>query len=49
MLSGIVILHVVLIPLVFYLGRMSNRIAMVRVSGRDQRKTTVSEFLRNRD
>jgi hypothetical protein len=47
MLSGILLLHIVVIPLVFMLGRMSNRIAMVRVSSKD--RTTVRDFMRNRD
>ncbi|MGZ4032077.1 MAG: hypothetical protein ACXVC1_08720 [Tumebacillaceae bacterium] len=47
MLSGIVLLHIVVIPLVFMLGRLSNRVAMVRVSARD--RSSVPEFLRKRD
>jgi hypothetical protein len=47
MLSGILLLHVVAIPLVFMLGRMSNRIAFVRV--KTQKPTTVPDFLRGRE
>lgn len=47
MISGILLFHLVAIPLVFMLGRMSNKIAFVRV--KTQNRSTVSEFLRGRD
>ncbi|MCX7569313.1 hypothetical protein OS242_05010 [Tumebacillus sp. DT12] len=47
MISGILLFHLVAIPLVFMLGRMSNKIAFVRVKAQD--RSTVSEFLRGRD
>jgi len=47
MLSGILLLHVVAIPLVFMLGRMSNRIAFVRVKA--ENRSTVPDFLRSKE
>ncbi|HEU4964268.1 MAG TPA: hypothetical protein VFV52_10510 [Bacilli bacterium] len=46
MISGLLLFHVVAIPLVFLLGRMSTRVAFLRV--RAEKPTKVSEFLNGR-
>jgi hypothetical protein len=47
MISGLLLFHIVAIPLVFYIGRLSNRVAFVRVKA--ENRSSVSEFLRGRD
>jgi hypothetical protein len=44
-MSGIILFHVIAIPLVFMLGRLSNKIAFLRVKA--QRGSTVTEFMRH--
>ncbi|WP_161780751.1 hypothetical protein [Tumebacillus flagellatus] len=46
-MSTLVLIHIVAIPLVFMLGRMSNKVAFLRVKA--QRGASVQEFLRTRD
>ncbi|MGB8953998.1 MAG: hypothetical protein WCC10_01370 [Tumebacillaceae bacterium] len=47
MSSGNLLLYLVTIPLVFMLGRMSTRIAVLKVKA--QKPESVSTFLRNRN
>jgi hypothetical protein len=47
MISGILLFHLVAIPVVFLLGRLSNKIAYVRVKAQDRK--SVSDFLRGRE
>jgi hypothetical protein len=47
MISGLLLFHLVAVPLVFMLGRMSTRVTFVRV--RTQKPTSVNEFLNGRD
>jgi hypothetical protein len=47
MISGILLLHIVAIPLVFMLGRLSNRIAFLRVKA--ENRSSVPGFLRGRE
>ncbi|PWK14867.1 hypothetical protein [Tumebacillus permanentifrigoris] len=44
-MNGIILFHVVAIPLVFMLGRLSNKIAFLRVKA--PRGSSVSEFMRS--
>lgn len=46
MISGILLLYFVTIPLVFMLGRMSTRIAVLKVKA--QKPSSVSDFLHER-
>lgn len=46
-MSGILLFHIVAIPVVFMLGRMSNRIAFVRVKA--ENRSTVPDFLRGKE
>ncbi|MBL0385752.1 hypothetical protein JJB07_03740 [Tumebacillus sp. ITR2] len=46
-MNTIVLFHVVAIPLVFMLGRMSNKVAFLRVKA--QRGSSVQDFLRTRE
>ncbi|WP_172844404.1 hypothetical protein [Tumebacillus algifaecis] len=47
MISGILLFHLIAIPAVFMLGRMSNRIAFVRV--KKENRSTVPDFLRGKE
>ncbi|WP_157721745.1 hypothetical protein [Tumebacillus avium] len=46
-MSGILLFHIVAIPVVFMLGRMSNRIAFVRVKA--ENRSSVPDFLRGKE
>ncbi|TCP58095.1 hypothetical protein EV586_102546 [Tumebacillus sp. BK434] len=46
-MSGILLFHIIAIPVVFMLGRMSNRIAFVRVKA--ENRSTVPDFLRGKE
>jgi hypothetical protein len=46
-MSGIVLFHLIAIPLVFMLGRLSTRLAFVRIKA--QHRRSVPDFLRERE
>jgi hypothetical protein len=46
-MNGMLLLHIVAIPLIFYLGRLSTRIAFLRVRVRN--KLDVANFIRGKD
>lgn len=46
MISGLLLFHLVAIPLVFMLGRLSTKVAFLRVRG--QKPTSVGEFMNGR-
>ena len=47
MISGVLLFHIIAIPAVFMLGRLSNRIAFVRVKA--DNRTSVPDFLRGKE
>ncbi|MFD2169842.1 hypothetical protein [Tumebacillus lipolyticus] len=47
MISGILLFHLIVIPVVFLLGRLSNRIAFVRVKA--EARQSLPNFLRKKD
>ncbi|GIM46376.1 hypothetical protein DNHGIG_19250 [Collibacillus ludicampi] len=46
-MNSMLILHIIAIPLIFYLGRLSTKIAFVRV--RVKNRLDVSDFIRGKE